>query len=309
MTPLQSDTTFARDRRDLRRGGNWSYAQRVKNDAIYWTIRGGLQLADWLPESQLLAVGRMVGDSLHAWAPGLRQRARQRLARTSTRLDPGAVTRESFARAGENLMLALLLRRDGVKASDFVTLGAHARTELEAALAPGRGVVFVSAHLGPFELIAARVAELGLNPVVVVRESYDPRLDPIVDLHRSRSGVRVVHRGRPGATARVLRFLKSGHPVGFLVDLPTRVRSLELPFLGEQIPIPVGPQRLAQLTGAPLLVGTLERISGESAISRPRFDLEIRRVRGSGWKDLTRRVSGELERSILSRPEDWPWMA
>jgi lauroyl/myristoyl acyltransferase len=158
-------------------------------------------------------------------------------------------------------------------------------------------------------MIAARVAELGLRPVVVVRESYDPRLDPIVDMHRNRCGVTVVHRGSPGAGARMLRLLKSGRPVGFLVDLPSRVRSLKVPFLGDAAPIPVGPQRLAELTGAPLVVGTLQRTEHPSWGTRPHFDLEIRRVRGSGWEDLTQRVSRELERSILSRPEDWPWMA
>jgi KDO2-lipid IV(A) lauroyltransferase len=266
-------------------------------------------VADQLPEPYLLELGRLFGDSVHTFAPGLRARARRRLSTTGVSHDTAGTARQSFARAGENLMLSLLMRRRGARASDFVRLGDAAQRALETALAPGRGAVFVSAHLGPFELIAARVAELELEPAILVRESYDARLDPIVDAHRERAGVTVVHRGHPGASARILRLLKRGHPVGFLVDLPSRVRSLDLPFLGVETPIPVGPQRLAQLTGAPLLVGTLSRIDSEAQGNRPLFNLEIRQVRGSGWAELTQRVSGELERSILSRPEDWPWMA
>ncbi len=309
MPAPPGEKTRVKDARDRRRGGTWTPAQRLKNSAIYWTVRGGLAVADRLPEPYLLEFGRLFGDSVHTFAPGLRARARRRLSTTGSSRDTPGTARSSFCRAGENLMLALLMRRPGAQASDFVRLTSTARDELEAALALGRGAVFVSAHLGPFELIAARVAELGLKPAIVVRESYDARLDPIVDAHRERAGVTVVHRGQPGASARILRLLKCGHPVGFLVDLPSRVRSLNMPFLGATAPIPVGPQRLAELTGAPLLVGTLARIESDAQDTRPLFDLEIRRVCGSGWEELTQRVSRELERSILSRPEDWPWMA
>lgn len=301
------------DSHDLRRGGRWSFWQHCKNDLIYHAIRGAFTIADRMPNALLLECGRFIGDTTHLLAAGLRQRARARARNCSTltgnhRLsDAKAITRASFIQAGENLCLSLLLRRNDVSASEFIHVGHQARRTLYEAVAEGHGVVFVSAHLGPFELIAARVAELGMAPAVVVRESYDPRIDPLVDAHRILRGIQVIHRGKPGAPGRMLRALRRCQPVGFLVDLPSRVRALRMPFLGAEVRIPMGPQRLARLTGAPLLVGTLRR--RPERLGQPQFELRITRLVAKDEVELTRRVAHLLEREILARPEDWPWMA
>jgi lauroyl/myristoyl acyltransferase len=143
---------------------------------------------------------------------------------------------------------------------------------------------------------------------VVVRESYDPRLDPLVDAHRVAHGLEVIHRGHPGAAARTLRALRRCRPVGFLIDLESRVPSVSLPFLGAPTRIPLGPQRLCQITGARLLVATLHRRLGPER-EPPQFDLRITAVVGNDAMDLTLRASRLLEKAVLARPEDWLWMA
>jgi KDO2-lipid IV(A) lauroyltransferase len=167
-------------------------------------------------------------------------------------------------------------------------------------------VIFVSAHLGPFEGIAAAVAELGYRPAVIVRESYDPELDDLVDDHRRRRGLTVIHRGSPRAALSIIRALRAGQPVGFLPDLGGRVPSVEVCFLGEAVAFPVGPQLIAVRTGAPLLIGTLKRSSG----SGPRHELTLERIQpGKDVVCLTHRVASALERAILEAPEEWLWMS
>ena len=308
-----ADGRASLDAHDVRQAGRWTFWQHRKNDLIYHTIRGALTIADCMPQALLLECGRFIGDTTHLLVPALRRRARDRaricgaLGGAPRLLDAEGVARASFIQAGENLCLSLLLRRKDVSASQFIHIGRKARRTLCEAVAEGHGVVFVSAHLGPFELIAARVAELGLAPAVVVRESYDPRIDPLVDAHRIRRGIQVIHRGKPGASARMLRALRRCQPVGFLVDLPSRVRALRMPFLGAEVMIPLGPQRLARLTGARLLVGTLRR--RPERLGEPQFGLRIRRVVAADDAEFTRRVARLLEREILARPEDWPWMS
>lgn len=184
-------------------------------------------------------------------------------------------------------------------------LGDESHAALQRALAVGRGVVFVSAHLGPFELVAAMIAELGYRPAIVVRQSYDPRLDRWVDEHRIARGVEVIHRGSAGATRRILRALKSGRPVGFLPDLGGRVAKIPATFLGQEALLPVGPQRIASRFDIPVVIGTLQ--PGQS--TRP-FRLEIRALPTDlGEERLTQRVADELSDAILRAPEHWPWMA
>src|SRR5690606_30643566 len=153
------------DSRDLRSGGRWSFWQHRKNDLIYHALRTALAIADRTPSSLLLECGRFAGDTAHLLAPGLRRRARER-ARSCGALtgnhrlaDADAVAHASFVRAGENLCLSLLLRRDDVSASRFIHVGRHAKRTLCEAVAEGHGVVFVSAHLGPFEIGRASCRE------------------------------------------------------------------------------------------------------------------------------------------------------
>jgi KDO2-lipid IV(A) lauroyltransferase len=281
----------------------------VKNGLILGLVRALLWLADHAPERLLLRAGRVFGWGLFWLAPGLKRRAIGRAERCFGRVQARAIVQQSFVQMGENLCLSLLLRRTRPRASDFVSLDATSQSTLCEAVAAGRGVVFVSAHLGPFELLAARIAELGMSAAVVVRESYDPRLDVFVDAHRTARGLDVIHRGKPGAAARILRALRQGKPVGFLVDLESRVPSVQREFLGKQAMIPLGPQRLCQLTGARLVVGTLQRRLGPGPGTAPHFDLQVTAVPSGDEDELTYRVVRLVEQAILRTPEDWPWLA
>jgi lauroyl/myristoyl acyltransferase len=296
---------------DRRLGGRWTRRQAAKNWCIAQCVRAAFTLADRLPAGALSALGRFLGRCLRAASPRALGRARASAARC---LDPDRARQASFRcfeRAGENLAASLLLRRPLVRALDWVDVPERSRRVLTTALSEGRGAVFVSAHLGPFELLPAVIAELGLRPAIVVRESYDPRLDPWVDRHRHARGVDVIHRGAPGAAMRIVRALRAGQPVGFLPDLGARVPQIATNFLGRSTGFAVGPQQIAQRMRVPLVVGALRRVTDGSAnAAHERFVLSIERVDTRGTvAALTRRVAQLLERSILSADEDFPWMA
>ena len=291
--------------RDLRTGGRWSALQRMKNLILYASIRWALTLADCVPKKPLLAIGRGIGRLAHLLLVTARRNAEQRLRSGTRERDPRALAKECFVRAGENLMTCLLLRRPAVRALDLIDVPEDALARIESALAAGRGAVFVSAHLGPFEAIAAAVTELGHPSAVVVRESYDPRLDPLVDRHRLGRGIHVIHRGAPGAATKIVRALRSGRLVGFLPDLGGRVQSVEVPFLGQTWAFPVGPQRIARRAAVPLLIGVLAPSSQSG-----RLRLEVQELTTEPTDLLmTHRVAETLEAAIVRLPEHWLWMA
>ncbi|MFX8535407.1 hypothetical protein ABTM11_20295, partial [Acinetobacter baumannii] len=86
------------------------------------------------------------------------------------------------------------------------------------ALRGGRGVVFITAHLGPWERMAAVLVEAGFPVATVARESYDPRYTALYERLRAPRGVRSIYRGAPGAGRAIARELARGGAVGFLVD-------------------------------------------------------------------------------------------
>lgn len=289
---------------DARTGQRWSFSQALKNHAIYLTVCGLLWLADRLPESLLLAIGRALGRSAHALLRRERAVARENLRAACPDADADALARLTFRNAGENLTRTLLLRRAHFAVRDQVEVSEASRDLLASTLAEGRGVVFVSAHLGPFEWLAAALAEDGLRPAIVVRESYDRRLSALVDQHRVQRGLTVVHRGAAGAELTILRALRAGRPVGFLPDLAGRVRTSRARWLGGTSPLAAGPGQLAARLGAPLLVGTLQPKTGGSG-----YRLRLERLPVAGAEDMTQSVASALERAILNCREEWLWMA
>jgi KDO2-lipid IV(A) lauroyltransferase len=298
--------TGPRARRDRREGAEWTRAQAAKNWIIRTAIFGVVAVADRIPERRLLELGRLVGVLAGFILGGARRTAVERAALSFPLGAARRVASESFANAGVNLARCLLLRRRNVRALDTVVVPQAARRTLAESLRQGRGVVFVSAHLGPFEAIAGAVAELGYAPAVVVRESYDPRLDSIVDAHRKRRGLKVIHRGSPHAGLAIMRALRAGQPVGFLPDLGARVASVEVAFLGERVLFPVGPQLIASRAAVPVLIGTLRPAAG----SGPPHELVLERLDSEcDAVTLTHRVACSLEQAILAAPEEWLWMS
>jgi Kdo2-lipid IVA lauroyltransferase/acyltransferase len=302
MSRVALATRPLRECRDLRLGGRWSATQRARNLLLRGLIVLALGLVDRLPERVVRALGPVLGRMAHALRRRDAARAEAQVRRFLPGVDARAVVREAFVNAGANLGLCLLLRRSTVRALDWVTVPPGSLATLREALAPGRGALFVSAHLGPFELIPAAVRELGFPVSIIVRESYDPSLDRHVDAHRRARGLDVIHRGHPGAPARVLRALRRGHPVGVLPDLGARVPSRRVPFLAGEALLPTGPARLAARLDVPVVVGTLHPCGPR------RFELRIETVPGGSESDLLERLTGVLGQRVAAAPGQWLWM-
>jgi KDO2-lipid IV(A) lauroyltransferase len=298
----------ALDARDLRTGGRWTFGQRLKNALLRALIRALLTVADRLPANLLVFVGELVGAIAYRLLRHERHNALQNIAASSHHAAGKALARACFVNAGRNLALCLLTRRAGFRASDHVEIGSEARECLAQALAQGRGAVFVSAHLGPFEWVAASIAEHGYAASVIVRESYDPGLDALVDEHRLARGLEVIHRGHPSAPLYALRALRAGKLLGLLPDLGGRVPTIDARFVMGTMRAPVGPARLARAARCPVLIGTLAPLRAANA--RRKFALEIQQVAlGASDAETTQGIMDALARAISRAPAEWLWMA
>ncbi len=126
------------------------------------------------------------------------------------------------------------------------------RDHLDAALAMGRGVVAVTAHLGPYELGGAWLAHAGY-PVHAMAEALDPETNAALALYREATGMKLVSRAagiRP-----LLRLLREGQVLLLVAD---RVVGGGDPGL----PVRFGTGRRALPTGpAALALATTERVA------------------------------------------------
>ncbi|AKV02090.1 Lipid A biosynthesis lauroyl acyltransferase [Labilithrix luteola] len=298
---------------DRREGQTWTLAQRTKNDVLWLLATGALALGSRLPRSLLVRLGEGVGVLAHTILPSARRTALRNVERVFPELGPKdakALVTNVYRTLGRQLgeVVATL---DPNRPLERLPFAPGTRECFDDALREGHGVVFASAHLGPWERVAATLVAEGFPLTVIAREAYDPRLTPIYDRLRGGRGVRTIYRGAPGAAASLLRTVRRGEVLGVPMDLASRVPSIDVPFLGLPARTPVGPARIALRTSAAVIVGTpapRDTSSAELVFSARRIPTGDLGADAEGERILTSRINEELGARIRAMPERWVWM-
>jgi len=116
--------------------------------------------------------------------------------------------------------------------------------------------IYISAHLGNWELAAPAIAGTGVSLSVVYAPQTNPLLDRMLQSQRRPLGCRFI--GKKNAVRWLLREIRAGRSVGLLPD--QRMDSGEpLPFFGLTTPSPTTPAWLALKTSCPLIPVQVER--------------------------------------------------
>lgn len=136
---------------------------------------------------------------------------------------------------------------------------------VDAALAQGRGVVFLTPHLGCFEITAqayARRYGQASHPITVLfRPSRQPWLRSLVESARNRPGLQTAPTTLAGVK-QMIKALKRGECVGLLPDqVPPKDLGVWVPFFGRDAYTMTLSARLAQQTGAAVVLTWGERLS------------------------------------------------
>jgi Kdo2-lipid IVA lauroyltransferase/acyltransferase len=140
--------------------------------------------------------------------------------------------------------------------------GAH---HIDAALAAGRGILFLTPHLGCFEVAAQAYAErygqAGHPITVLFRPPRKAWLVELVTSARSRPGLATAPTTLAGVK-QLIKALKNGECVGLLPDqVPPAGQGIWSPFFGRQAYTMTLAVRLALQTRAGIVVAWGERLS------------------------------------------------
>lgn len=130
------------------------------------------------------------------------------------------------------------------------------RRHLDNAVALGKGILIATIHTGGWELVGPLLASYRRSQLVMVMEGErDVEARAIQDRARRASGLSVVHVGDdPLSSLPILRHLRDGNTVALQMDrVPEGMRSVKVRLLGGEWRMPLGPLRLAQVSGAPLV--------------------------------------------------------
>lgn len=181
---------------------------------------------------------------------------------------------------------------------------------LERALARGKGVVVVTAHLGNFDLLGASQAIRGIPVHALYKPIAWRSAHEFFFGVREACGVKII--APKGSERAILKALRAGEAVAFVIDqhMPKQ-RGIVTTFFGQLVSTTPAPALFALKTDATLLPATIRRaedgIHHVVTIDPP---LALERPFGESSADIrhnTERLNRWLEQKILENPGQWLW--
>ncbi len=178
-----------------------------------------------------------------------------------------------------------------------------------AAYAEGRGVIYLSPHIGSFELSASDVARRWgetLGPITILyRPARQAWLARMMETARNRPFMRTVPTTLAGVRD-MLRALRRGEAVGLLPDqVPPLGQGVWVPFFGKDAYTMTLGARLARQTGAAVILAHCERLPRARG-----FVTYFERVHEPLSEDAAlaaAQINGAMERVVRQCPEQYLW--
>jgi len=277
--------------------------------AVVWSL---LKFTSALPRPAARAMAVMLARLLFALRPKLRKTAEFNLKLAFPQWT--AAQRESTIRA--------MVRSLGWMAAEFARMPRYTRKNIEDVIIldghenflegqrRGKGVLFLTAHMGAWELSSYAHALYGYRLHYMARPLDNARLDALVNRYRGLSGNKPIFKNESARA--MLKILKDTGTIGILADQNSmRAEGAFVDFFGTPACTTTGIARVALHTGAAVVPGYA--VWDESLQKyRLRFEAPLELIRtGDTERDVvenTQRFAKVTEEIIRKYPEQWVWV-
>ena len=267
-----------------------------------------------LPRNWLLALFRELADLLFHLAHGFRARSIRNLNmalgdRLAAR-DVSQVVRSclrNFFRDFAEMGLAYESTLERIRAEIPVSGLEH----LTAALAKGKGVIALSAHLGNFFLLGTRIAAEGHATYVLINQPRSGKIHELRVRHRARIGQKTIHaQPRDEAFRELVQVLRRNEIAIVIADEFRNGDGIPVPFFGRSVIARRGPATLALRTGAAVVPACLVRdLNGELRLAiEPEIEFSRTGKIKADVAENTLKITQWLEKTLRAYPDQWNWM-
>jgi KDO2-lipid IV(A) lauroyltransferase len=244
-------------------------------------------------------IGVALGYLVYAASPKYRQRMRSNMALAGYEDQLGIALRE----AGKNIMeLPLIWLGKPERLAEKVILE---NWEIaQAAIDAKKGVIFLTPHLGCFELSGKSIA-LRTKMTVLYRPPRKEALKPLLEDARASSGMLLAPANLSGVRA-LAKALKKGEAIGLLPDqVPQEGEGVWADFFGKPAYTMTLSAKLAAMTNAPIILTYAERLPfGRGFVQR--FVAFEESLDGDSMQQA-RAINTAMEKLIAKAPSQYFW--
>ena len=287
--------------------------KKIKYSILYRFVQFLIFFSNALPRKTWLKTCGLLGIFVYALMGKMRRLTKAHLTlvfgESSSPTEIGKLSRKVFEMLGKNAGEMLRATRVETLADIqkfMITEGLENFTNAEA---KGKGVIFMSCHVGAFDLQVSNMALRGHKTYVIGTPLKDERLNNLLWKYRHKYGAVPIARGKE--TFRLFKVLKSGGSIAILIDQDTKVKSRFVNFFGKPASTPIGATVLAMKTGAPV-VPTLclpgQRLEATHGISCRKSPCGLPVMMRQISCHNTQVMTNCIEDIIRQHPEQWVWM-
>jgi Kdo2-lipid IVA lauroyltransferase/acyltransferase len=258
------------------------------------------RLLSLLPLRALHSLGAALGLLAYALSPTYRNRLKANAALAEHAGIEWQAAKHAGRMALELPYLWLRTRKPLAVELAHISGWPHVQRALDAK----RGIVFLTPHMGCFEL-CAQVLALHMPITVLYRPPKKAWLRSVVEQYRPRHNLATAPADLSGVR-QMLRTLKNGGATGLLPDqVPQAGEGVLAPFFGKPAFTMTFPAKLKQMTGADMLLVTATR--------RPRgqgFDVSFtpfEEALPADATDAAAQINVAMEQLIAQCPEQYLW--
>lgn len=278
----------------------------------YLTLQGFLKLFCLLPETWAYRLGDDLGR-LFFWI----DRKHRRVAMENLKIAFGnekdehelrVIAKRSYQHWGRSLAeLARVMILSPERVMGWVKI--EGLDHFLDAQKKGRGVLYLTAHLGNWELMGLAHSLRGYPINVVARPLDNPLLEDVLFRLRTRWGNRVIKKG--GALREVLKLLKEGETIGFLLDQNVAPdQGVFVNFFGR----PACTHKTLALLALKTVAVVLPILTFRGSTNRHRIIIEppvLLEETGDTEQDVvinTQKFTSVIESYVRQHPDQWLWV-
>ena len=179
----------------------------------------------------------------------------------------------------------------------------------EAAIAAGKGLIFVSGHFANWEVMPFTATGLGYESGEVYRPLNNPYVDRWMVEQRIANGPKQQIAKGPQGTRRIFSMLRGGKCILLLADQKTN-EGLPAPFFGRDAMTTPAPAALALKLGSTILPASNERLGGARFRMKiyPPVEYTPTGDHDTDIHQLTIKITEAVERMVRERPSQWLWI-